>query len=686
MIRRYLYLFLLGGALVPAGPALAQPGNETVLTPYDVARIRLVTSAAISPDGQHAAFILSVPRLPGVDEDGKAWTELHVLDLNSGVQRPFVTGKVEVASIAWTPDSRTILFLARRSGDESRCLYGIDLAGGEARRLLALETDISAFSVGMGPDGRLQAAALAEAPLAKEVLEIQKAGFKQHVYEEDWRPKQLWVTSLPDGKPERRELPGSGVKVSRSPVSAADALAVTTVPRALVDDVYMRQTVTLLAGESQIRVQNRGKLEDLVWSPDGRRLALISGADLHDPHAGKVALVDAASGDLHLPDIGDESSVSALAWRDAERILLLEAAGVGTRLRELDLRNGNLRTLLQGGPILTSLSLSVDGRRAVAVGHAPDHPAEVFLLEEPFVAARRLTWSNPWLQHRKLARQEVVRFRARDGLDLEGMLIHPLNREEGNRYPLILVVHGGPESHYSNGWLTSYSLPGQVAAGRGMAVFYPNYRGSTGRGTAFSKLGQGDPAGREFDDLIDALDHVIGLGWIDPTKVGVTGGSYGGYATAWCSTYYSERFAAGVMFVGISNKISKVGTTDIPDEEYLVHALKRPWEDWEFFLRRSPVYYSDRHRTPLLILHGTDDPRVNVGQSRELYRHLQLRNQAPVRLVLYPGEEHGNQKAAARLDYSLRLLQWFEHYLMGPGGDPPPITPEYHLERLKSQP
>jgi dipeptidyl aminopeptidase/acylaminoacyl peptidase len=219
-----------------------------------------------------------------------------------------------------------------------------------------------------------------------------------------------------------------------------------------------------------------------------------------------------------------------------------------------------------------------------------------------------------------------------------------------------------------------------MAAARGMAVFYPNYRGSTGRGRAFSKLSQGDPAGKEFDDLVDGVDHLIATGLVDAGKVGVTGGSYGGYATAWCSTRYSDRFAAGVMFVGISNKTSKSGTTDIPDEEFLVHALRRTWdspEDWQFFLERSPVYHAGKHATPLLIMHGKSDPRVHPSQSMELYRQLKVRNQAPVRLVFYPGEGHGNTKAAARYDYNLRMLQWFEHYLQGQGGTMPGTALNY---------
>ena len=156
-----------------------------------------------------------------------------------------------------------------------------------------------------------------------------------------------------------------------------------------------------------------------------------------------------------------------------------------------------------------------------------------------------------------------------------------------------------------------------------------------------------------------------------------TGGSYGGYATAWLSTRYSERIAAGVMFVGISDKISKVGTTDIANEEFNVHARKRPWDDWQHLLERSPIYYAGNCKTPLLILHGKDDPRVNPGQSRELYRHLKMHALAPVRLVLYPGEGHGNRRSASRFDYNLRQLQWLEHYLKGPGGAPPPYELDY---------
>jgi dipeptidyl aminopeptidase/acylaminoacyl peptidase len=243
-----------------------------------------------------------------------------------------------------------------------------------------------------------------------------------------------------------------------------------------------------------------------------------------------------------------------------------------------------------------------------------------------------------------------------------------------------MTVHGGPEAHVSNGWVTSYSNPGQVAAARGFAVFYPNYRGSTGRGVEFSKMGQADAAGKEFDDIVDAIDHFVAAGLVDKAKVGITGGSYGGYASAWGATYYSDRYAASVMFVGISDNISKVGTTDIPEEMYLVHHLKRLWEDWNYFAERSPIRHVQKNRTPTLIMHGKSDPRVHPSQSLELHRHLKTLNQAPVRLVFYPGEGHGNRRAASRLDYNLRLLQWMEHYLQGPGGKAPALEIDYEKE------
>jgi dipeptidyl aminopeptidase/acylaminoacyl peptidase len=652
-------------------------GGAEGLTPWQIARIRTVSSVAISPDGTRVAYALSVPRQPLADESGPAWSELHAVGAD-GKSRPFVTGEINVSHVKWTPDGREIAFVAKRGKDAHPSLYAISADGGEARRLVSFESEIGPFS--FSPDGQ-RVAFLATEELPKKTRDLVQKGFDQEVFEETARPVSIWVADLgaPAGtKPRRLDVPGSASDVQWSP--AGPRLAVILAPRSLVDESYTSRKVTIVdadAGRVVARLENPGKLGAVAWSPDGRSLAIVSAADANDPSAGRLMVAPGEGGPLKEVLPGYEASVTAVAWESADSLLYVAEEGVETTVARVGRDGSGRRTLVsRGGPIVTALALASRGRAAAMLGQTAAHPSEVFLFSFDSPSPRRLTDNNPWLASVALGKQEVVAFHARDGLALEGILIRPLSPAAGAA-PLILTVHGGPEGHYRNGWLTGYAEPGQVAAARGFAVFYPNYRGSTGRGVAFSKMSQKDPAGKEFDDLVDAVDHLVAAGIADRAKVGITGGSYGGYATAWCSTRYSDRFAAGVMFVGISDLVAKGGTTDIPWEEYLVHARQWPWENWQFMLERSPIYYADRSKTPLLILDGKEDPRVHPSQSLVLYRYVQLRSKTPVRLVLYPKEGHGNRMAAHRLDYNLRMLRWMEHYLKGPGGAPPPTEVEY---------
>ncbi len=636
---------------------------QAPLTPHDVAQIRSVGSAVLSPDGGQVAYILSVPRT--LDEpNGSAWTELHVASVADGTSRGFITGAGNVSGIAWTPDGMYVSFLTQREGDTGTSLYRIPVNGGEAQKVVGLDYSISSYQWNADAS---QVAMIVSKPTGS------KEKYAPIIYEEENADRSVWIaTPGTDAAPRKLNLDGAAFDLAWSP--GGSRLAVTLAPTSLVDDRYMERRVHIVnaeTGEVRATVNTTGKLGTMAWSNDGRHIALIAGANLNDPKEGRLMVADSRTGAFTdiFPNL--EGHVSRIGWAK-NRLHYIADEGVYTRYATADADGGNGKDLVgTGGPVLTNFSTSADGMTTVFVAQSPMHPSEVYVMGANDEAPRRLTNSNPWLAEKALARQEVIKYEARDGLEIEGMLIHPLNKQEGTRVPLIMVVHGGPEAHYRNGWLTSYSSPGQMAAGEGYAVFYPNYRGSTGRGLEYALTSQGDPAGKEFDDLVDGVDYLIDTGLVDRDKVGVTGGSYGGYATGWLSTKYSDRFAAGVMFVGISNKISKVGTTDIPDEEYHVHARKRPWDNWEMFLDRSPIFHAGNGQTPLLILHGQDDPRVNVGQSRELYRHLKIRGKAPVRLVLYPGEQHGNRRARARLDYNLRAMRWLNHYLMGPGGEKP---------------
>jgi dipeptidyl aminopeptidase/acylaminoacyl peptidase len=661
-------------------------------TANHVARQRTVIAAEISPDGAHVAYVLNVPRRPFVEDTGPAWTELYVVNA-AGVSRPYITGKVNVSSIAWKPDGSSISFLDKRDGDKFRSVYAIPLAGGEARKMLEHEADIAHYS--WSPDGQRIAFTATDKRPADE-KELDDKGFNQQVYEEALHNSHVWIgepsradiwaESAEKAKPKRFDVNGHASSVHWSP--AGNHLAVSVAPTPLIDDAYMKQKIHTIKAEDGSLVgivDVPGKLGPFAFSPNGEQLALLAGATIHDPNPGRLMTAPLTGGAPvdRLPELAD-GDVTAVAWRSNDEVMYLSDKGVTSSLGTVKPDGKGQTTLIPLGEFaFTALSLSKDGSRAAIVSDSPRHPAEVFLLLPTDPTPRRLTNSNPWLDDVNLAKQEVVTFKARDGLELQGLLIHPLDEKPNQRYPLVLVVHGGPEAHHQNGWLTAYSQPGQLLAAEGFAVFYPNYRGSTGRGVEFSMKGQNDYAGKEFDDLVDAVDHLVESGLVDKKKVGVTGGSYGGFASAWCATKHTDRFAASVMFVGISDLVSKFGTTDIPNEMYLVHARTQPWENWDFYKERSPITYAEQARTPILIMHGKEDPRVHPSQSMELYRYLKTLGKVPVRLVFYPGEGHGNRKSAARMDYSLRLVQWMKHYLQGEGGDPP--SPELDYSDVKPE-
>ena len=669
-------------------PGVSPAQDTNAIEPRHVATLQSVGTVELSPDGSLAAYLLAVPRRPLDEDSGSSWTELHVLDMSEpGSSRPYITGEVNVGRPTFRGNGE-ILYTARRGADKTSALYGIPVGGGESRKLVEHPVGIGSYV--LSPDGS-RIAFLAREETAKDLTKLRDQGFNQEIYEEDRPLTRLWVADVPALDTDRHDevskpvlvdlVEGSVLSAVWSPTG--DRLAAVTTPTALIDDSYTSKSVTIVDVSTDgfpviSSVRAIGKLGQVGFSPNGEQVAAVSAADPNDPAAGRLILFGGA-GDFPdlMPDL--DGHVASFAWEDDEHLLYTASVGVWSTFGRVS-TSGHATTLIEpGGPISLSFSRATGGGNLALVADSPDHPREIYRYDpaDPQTAPLRMTNSNPWLDDLTLARQEPIRHRAPDGLELEGLLIYPLDYEEGTRYPLMLIVHGGPESHYSNGWLTSYSNLGQLAAARGFAAFYPNYRGSTGRGVEFSKHGQAAAAGKEFEDLVTAVDHLIEIGLVDRDRVGITGGSYGGYASAWGTTFYSDRFAASIPFVGISNNISKMGTTDIPEEMHLVHHLKRLWEDWEYFEKSSPIFYVERNRTPTLILHGKEDPRVHPSQSLELYRHLKTLGQAPVRLVLYPGEGHGNRRSAARFDYMLRTLRWMEHYLRGPGGEPPPREIDY---------
>lgn len=628
------------------------------MTPLDVAKLEYVGSGALAEDGSKAIYTLRSQADP-LKENKSATYSLHVYDLNERTSTALVT-EGSVGDISFRPGHSTVTYLSKLEGDEGTSLYEIPVGGGTAQKILSYETSISAYS--WSPDGS-KLIFLANKPKAK----VENAlPYSPELYEMEPTYKRAFLATPGEGEPKEFMMEGNFTDLAWNPDGKRVAFSATPTP--FVDDLLMAQHILIvntstmnLAGE----VDHSGKLGDFCWSPDGAEIAFIGGADKHDPVAGRLFVAPATGGKPLRLEAEFKGKFESIEWIDPNYISFLASTGTES-VKGLASPNAEKYPVVIGefeGLSVNSFDANVEGR-AIYTIDSWEHPTELFVMMGKGKKLERLTNSNPWLDEIALGKQEVIRYNARDGMEIEGMVIYPLNYSKDERYPMITVVHGGPEAHYDNGWLTAYSMAGQVGAAKGYAVFYPNYRGSTGRGLEFTLSSQADPAGKEFDDIVDGVDYLVEKGLADEKKVGVTGGSYGGYATGWLATRYTEKFAAGVMFVGISNKVSKWGTTDIPNEEYLVHARKWVYEDYDFFLKRSPVYYADQCKTPLLIMHGKEDTRVHPGQSMELYRHIKTRTNTPVELVFYPGEGHGNAKSTARYDYNLRMLDWFDKYLM----------------------
>ena len=652
---------------------------EEYLTIEEIVGLKRVTSVAMSPAGDRIAYLKSVPRELYVDANGPAYVELHVVDFE-GNSTPYITGDIAISAYGWAPDGQSIYFVARRDADaEFNSLYRIALAGGEAEPIFTHVSDIG--SIYPSPDGGSIAFTATDAPPAKQT-ELAEKGFMAVVHEESVPETHVWLLGLESMEAVRHDLPGSAYAVDWS--SDGKRYAVGLAPSPLVDDSYTSQDIHIVdaaSGEVESKIGAVGKLGHFEFSPDGERIAYVGSVDEHDPASGRLYLASAAGGERRDLVPNYMGHVASLNWIDDVFIRWVGGRGVYTEVDAVDTRATREVGDADGrGIIIQSMHSNPGQRSFAAVANSPQHPAEVFLMRNG-QAPKRLTDSNPILAERDAVRQEVITYKARDGLELQAIIVHPANKQRGGN-PAVFLIHGGPEAHVSNGWISTYSRPAHALAREGYLVALPNYRGSTGRGVEFSKLGQNDYAEEEFNDIVDLKRHLVDEGLVDADRIGISGGSYGGYASMWSASALSEEYAAAVAFVGISNQISKFGTTDIPVEMYRVHSRAWPWENWMRLLERSPVFHADKTRTPLLIMHGDSDPRVHPQQSLEMYRNVKLRTDTPVRLVYYPGEGHGNRNTAARYDYGLRFMRWMNHYLKGPGGEPPPYAID-HASRLE---
>ncbi len=655
-MRKITLLIIMLWLFVPMAKA------DDVLTTHNMFDLKSVVEVAMSPDQDYIAFTVNVPR-PFTHAAGRDYRELYVYDIENDEVLPFMTGKRQVFNIGWTPDGSAVTFRANLPENPYVQVYAMSLRGGEPYSLTEHTSSVMSYS--FMDDETLAIVATGDQDPMRD--EFRDKGVEIEVYEEEWVHRNLYVYDIHthDTRQVTEDMTVFDFVLSPDSRYAAAAIA----PRNLVDDSYMFKRIHLVdleTGEVEMIMENPGKLANMEFSPDGTKLAFRGASKLEDSVEGSLFVMDVDT-DKSFEELrnyveGMELSVIDFAWKDNNTLLYAAEERNDIVLSEQGIDEEERTILIDPETIVFGRFQYLDGMVTMAA-NTWQHPNELFTFNLEDQILTRHTNHNKWLEDIRLAEQKTITYDARDGMDIDGVLLYPVDYDENETYPMIVYIHGGPEAAVQNGWVTSYGTWGQVAAARNYFVFMPNYRASSGRGVDFTMAGYGDLVGVEYDDVIDGIDHLIDIGYVDIDRVGIGGGSYGGYFAAWSATRHTDRFAASVMFVGISNQVSKRNTTDIPYEDYYVHWGYWTHEDWQDVYSRSPVKYANQSLTPTLILHGDADPRVHPSQGLEMYRALKLHGNAPVRLIWYENEGHGNARNVHRLDYIVRTMDWFDHYL-----------------------
>jgi dipeptidyl aminopeptidase/acylaminoacyl peptidase len=647
-------------ALSASAYGLAQ---EKVLTPELILSIRHIVDAQLSPDGQTIAFQLARPRRDD-EKLGPAISEIWTVSARGGEPARFTYNDKNDRSPQWSPDGKRLAFLSQRGESSLYQVYLISPSGGEAQPLTRAETSVISFR--WSPDGS-RVAYTATDGKTKEEAQAEREGKDWIVADKNYKHTRLFVIDVTTR--ESRLVTNQPLTIHDfdwSPDGRQFILAATNTPN--VDDSYMRVrllTVSSGGGEPKLLVATEGKLLFPRWSPDGKWIAWLGATSMNDPYAGSVFVVAASGGSAENLLKGYGGTADWMGWQPGKpsAILVRAIERQSNTLFMISMPERRREPLVAQDFIINSApSFSRDGKWMALSANTPGHPSEIFFGEAANKPLARLTRTNPQLDGIALGEQEVVRWKSKDGWEIEGVLVKPVGYRSGTRYPLVMQPHGGPESADLNGWMGYTSRWGQMLAGRGFATLYPNYRGSIGRGVEFSKADHRDLMGKEFEDMLSGIDHLIKEGIVDGDRVGVGGGSYGGYTSAWAATFASERFKAAVAWMGISNWYSMTGTSDIFWENSTVHWDAIMYDNYELYLERSPIRYIKKANTPTLIIHGAVDPRVPIGQSQELYTALKWKG-TPVEFVTYPREGHGVSEKAHQLDFMTRVLGWYEKYL-----------------------
>ena len=628
------------------------------LTTEQLVTHRRPSDPQISPDGERIAFTLR----PVSKEKEHPESAIWVVSFAGGEPRQFTAGQWDDEEPRWSPDGRRLAFLSDRAERGKKSVYIMPADGGEARRVFDQQGDMEQLS--WSPDGRFLAVLFTD-PETEEEKKRKEERDDARVWDTDYKYQRLWVIDVEAGTAKAVSPEGRQVwTYAWSPDGERLALNLTPTPR--IDDIFLENEVVIVpraGGDPTPVFRQIGMAEHLTWSQDGKYLAYRARAG-RVVHGDYVYRIPVEGGEPVCLTPGYDGTSEALWPLGRDALLMVADEGVNMTLYRLSWE-GERERLLAGEPLGTFAPVATadaSGQRIAVVWEDARHAPDVWVLsrDDISLALQRRTHFNPELEAAALGELEIVRWESDPGVEVEGLLFKPVGYQEGQRYPLVVQIHGGPTWLWTNQFAATWHEWAHALAGRGYAVLMPNPRGSTGRGPEYSNALFGDVGGCEYRDIMAGVDYLIERGIADPERLGVGGWSWGGYMTAWIVSQ-TTRFKAAVMGAGLPNMISDNGLGDIPSAN-LSYFETSPYHDPEPYFERSAIRYIRNATTPTLILHGEEDRRVAMAQGQEMYVALRTLG-VETQFVTYPREGHSIQERKHQVDLIDRVIGWFDRHL-----------------------
>jgi dipeptidyl aminopeptidase/acylaminoacyl peptidase len=639
--------------LAPAILAAAVPTIDQNLS------LRSASGPQISPDGKLVAYEVSKTNWEENAFETEIWVA-HVAAPHDPYQ--LTSGKKSSSAPRWSPNGKEVAFLSDRDGKKQ--IYLISPMGGEAREISKAETAVNAFK--WMPDGKSLVYTASDAD-TKEMKDRKAKYGEFEIVKSEYEMTHLWLQPV-DGKAtpitSGSDFSVTGFSISPDGSKIAFAAASNPTPGSSgSSDLY-----TVGIGDKAVHkiVGMRGPESNPVWSPDGSQIAFqtANGAEFYFFANSRIAVVSAGGGAPKVLTASFDEDPQLLGW-NAKGIYFEAREKTASYLFHLDPATGGAKRVGENdGFAYTGISLTPDGKTAAFLRATPTAYPEVFASATDRFQPVALTTFGDQVKDFTLARREVISWKSKDGATIEGVLLKPADFDPGKKYPLLVVIHGGPTGIDQASIRQERNYPVEMFVAKGAIVLRPNYRGSAGYGEKFRELNVRNLGVGDAWDVLSGVDSLVAQGFIDPQRMGCMGWSQGGYISAFLTTS-SDRFKAISVGAGISDWSTYYVNTDITPftRQYL---KATPWDDPEIYQKTSPITYIKQAKTPTLIQHGELDKRVPIPNGYELRQALEDRG-VPVKMVVYKGFGHGIDKPKQQRAVMEHNLAWFSKYIWGEG-------------------